>query len=132
MGTSIKKLPRPHQYFALKEAQQFAKRHEGGIIWHTQGSGKSLMMVLLGKWILENIANSRIVILTDRTELDDQIERVFQDAGFNSIKKCSSGRELIGYLTSTHPQLICSLIHKFGNKNETDFDSFIKELKANP
>lgn len=47
----VKKLPRPHQYFALQEAQPFIKRREGGIIWHTQGSGKSLMMVILGKWI---------------------------------------------------------------------------------
>src|SRR5690606_36729670 len=69
----VNKLPRPHQYFALKEAQSFIQRREGGILWHTQGSGKSLMMVMLGKSILENVPNSRIVILTDRTELDDQI-----------------------------------------------------------
>lgn len=64
----VKKLPRPHQYFALKAAQPFIHRREGGILWHTQGSGKSLMMVMLGIWILENVANSRIVILTWRTQ----------------------------------------------------------------
>lgn len=127
-----KKLPRPHQYFALKAAQEFVKRKEGGIIWHTQGSGKSLMMVMLGKWILENIANSRIVILTDRTELDDQIERVFKDVGEKDIKRTSSGRELMHLLTAAQPRLICSLIHKFGNRGETDFDTFLKELQANP
>jgi len=128
----IKKLPRPHQYFALKEAQEFVKRREGGIIWHTQGSGKSLMMVLLGKWILENIPNSRIVILTDRTELDDQIERVFNDVGETDIAKTKSGKELMNYLQASKPRLICSLIHKFVNKGEIDFDTFIKELKENP
>lgn len=128
----VKKLPRPHQYFALKASQQFVKRKEGGIIWHTQGSGKSLMMVMLGKWILENVANSRIVILTDRTELDDQIERVFTDVGESDIAKTRSGKELLQFLTSSRPRLICSLIHKFGNKSETDFDSFIKELQENP
>ncbi|WP_456314821.1 type I restriction endonuclease subunit R [Pseudomonas shirazensis] len=128
----IKKLPRPHQYFALKEAQDYVKRREGGIIWHTQGSGKSLMMVMLGKWILENVPNSRIVILTDRTELDDQIERVFNDVGENDIAKTKSGKELIHYLQAPKPRLICSLIHKFGNKGEADFDSFIKELRENP
>ena len=127
-----KKLPRPHQYFGLKAAQDFIKRREGGIIWHTQGSGKSLMMVMIGKWILENIPNSRIVILTDRTELDDQIERVFNDVGETDIAKTKSGKELMHYLQASKPRLICSLIHKFGNKGEADFDVFIKELKDNP
>ncbi|MFC6269451.1 type I restriction endonuclease subunit R [Frigoriflavimonas asaccharolytica] len=127
-----KKLPRPHQYFGLKAAQEFIKRREGGIIWHTQGSGKSLMMVMIGKWILENIPNSRIVILTDRTELDDQIERVFNDVGETDIAKTKSGKELMHYLQASKPRLICSLIHKFGNKGEADFDLFIKELKDNP
>ena len=128
----IKKLPRPHQYFGLKAAQDFVKRREGGIIWHTQGSGKSLMMVMLGKWILENIPNSRIVILTDRTELDDQIERVFNDVGETDIAKTKSGKELMHYLQASKPRLICSLIHKFGNKGEADWDVFIKELRENP
>ena len=128
----VKKLPRPHQYFGLKAAQDFVKRREGGIIWHTQGSGKSLMMVMIGKWILENIPNSRIVILTDRTELDDQIERVFNDVGETDIAKTKSGKELMHYLQASKPRLICSLIHKFGNKGEADFDLFIKELKDNP
>ncbi|MDF0720531.1 HsdR family type I site-specific deoxyribonuclease [Kaistella sp. PBT33-4] len=128
----VKKLPRPHQYFGLKAAQDFVKRKEGGIIWHTQGSGKSLMMVMLGKWILENVPNSRIVILTDRTELDDQIERVFKDVGETDVAKTKSGRELLQFLTSSRPRLVCSLIHKFGNRNETDFDAFIKELQDNP
>jgi type I restriction enzyme R subunit len=127
-----KKLPRPHQYFGLKASQEFIKKKEGGIIWHTQGSGKSLMMVLLGKWILENVANSRIVILTDRTELDDQIERVFKDVGETDIAKTRSGKELMNFLTSSRPRLVCSLIHKFGNRGEVDFDDFIKELQANP
>lgn len=128
----VKKLPRPHQYFALKEAQEFVRKKEGGIIWHTQGSGKSLMMVMLGKWILENVANSRIVILTDRTDLDDQIERVFKDVGETDVAKTRSGKELMQFLTSSRPRLVCSLIHKFGNKTETDFDAFIKELQNNP
>lgn len=130
--SGVKKLPRPHQYFALKAAQPFIQRREGGIIWHTQGSGKSLMMVLLGKWILENVSNSRIVILTDRTELDDQIERVFNDVGETDIAKTRTGKELMDFLIAPRPRLVCSLIHKFGNKTETDFDTFIKELQENP
>lgn len=128
----IKKLPRPHQYHALCASREFMRRREGGIIWHTQGSGKSLMMVMLAKWILEHIPNSRIVILTDRTELDEQIERVFTDVGETDIARTASGKELMDYLTSSRPRLLCSLIHKFGHRGETDFDTFINELREHP
>lgn len=128
----VKKLPRPHQYFALKEAQKFAKNQEGGIIWHTQGSGKSIMMVMLAQWILENIPNSRVVLLTDRTELDQQIERVFKETGFSSIERTSSGKELFEYLKDSKPRLICSLIHKFGNQSDADYKTFLKSLEENP
>jgi type I restriction enzyme R subunit len=59
----IKKLPRTHQYFGIKAAQQHVRERKGGIIWHTQGSGKSIVMVLLAKWILENLPNARVAIL---------------------------------------------------------------------
>lgn len=75
----IKKLARHNQYFANIAARDFIKRKEGGIIWNTQGSGKSLIMVWLTKWIIENIEDSRVVIITDRDELDDQIEGLFSD-----------------------------------------------------
>lgn len=127
----VKKLPRPHQYFGLKASQERIKKKEGGIIWHTQGSGKSIMMVMLAKWILENNANARVIILTDRTELDKQIERVFNDAG-EPIKRTGSGRELLQQLTQPLPRLLCSLVHKFGKKSEDNFEDFIKELEENP
>ena len=73
-----KKLCRQNQYFGVKAAQDFLHRREGGIIWHTQGSGKSLTMVWLAKWIRENIEWARVQIVTDRTELDEQIEKVFR------------------------------------------------------
>ena len=70
----VKKLPRVHQYFGIKAAQEHVRQKKGGIIWHTQGSGKSIVMVLLAKWILENNPNARVAIITDRDELDKQIE----------------------------------------------------------
>ena len=76
-----KKLPRVHQYFGIKAAQTHVRERRGGIIRHTQGSGKSIVMVLLAKWILENNPNARVAIITDRDELDKQIERVFTEAG---------------------------------------------------
>ena len=126
-----KKLPRYHQYFGIKAAQDFVRRKEGGIIWHTQGSGKSITMVLLAKWILENNPNARVALLTDRTELDKQIERVFGDVG-EEIKRTSSGKDLMNQLSQPLPRLICSLIHKFGKKDVDNFDKFIEELKSTP
>ena len=79
--SGAKKLPRVHQYFGLKAAQEHVRRRKGGIIWHTQGAGKSILMVLLARWILENLPRARVAIVTDRDELDKQIERVFTDAG---------------------------------------------------
>ena len=127
----VKKLPRVHQYFGIKAAQEHVRRREGGIIWHTQGSGKSIVMVLLAKWILENNPNARVAIVTDRDELDKQITRVFTDAG-EDIHRSSSGRDLMRQLGQAKPRLLCSLVHKFGRQAEGDFDAFIKEVEAQP
>ena len=88
-------------------------------------------MVLLGKWILENNPNARVVVITDRDELDKQIERVFTDAG-EPIRKATSGRDLMTRLGEPTPRLLCSLVHKFGARGVDDFESFIKELEAQP
>ncbi len=127
----VKKLPRVHQYFGVKAAQAHVHRREGGIIWHTQGSGKSIVMVLLAKWILENKPDARVVIVTDRDELDKQIADVFTDAG-HPMTRASSGRDLMSKLGQATPRLLCSLVHKFGKKGVEDFEQFIEELKAQP
>ena len=126
-----KKLPRVHQYFALKAAQLHVQQRQGGIIWHTQGSGKSIVMVLLAKWILENLPDGRVLIVTDRDELDKQIEDVFMEAG-EAITRTSSGRDLLALLGQAKPRLLCSLVHKFGTSGVDDFEQFIKELEAQP
>ena len=130
-----KKLPRVHQYFGIKAAQQHVREKKGGIIWHTQGSGKSIVMVLLAKWILENNANARVAIITDRDELDKQIERVFNEAG-EPIKRTRSGRDLMLQLEQATPRLLCSLVHKFGidarGKGDKAFEDFVRELEAQP
>ena len=126
-----KKLPRPHQYFGIKKAQEFIRRREGGIIWHTQGSGKSLTMVWLTKWIRGFNPDARVLIVTDRIELDKQIGGVF--AGVNEdIDRTKNSQDLVSQLNATTPWLLCSLIHKFGRKTKakTDYDKFIEQLKA--
>ena len=127
----VKKLPRAHQYFGVKAAQQHVRDKKGGIIWHTQGSGKSIIMVILAKWILENNPDARVAIVTDRDELDKQIERVFTEVG-EAIKRTSSGRDLMKQLDQATPRLLCSLVHKFGRQDVDDFDAFIRELEAEP
>ncbi|MCB9087923.1 MAG: type I restriction endonuclease subunit R [Calditrichae bacterium] len=127
----VKKLPRPHQYFAVKAAQAQVEQRQGGIIWHTQGSGKSIVMVLLAKWILENHPHARVAIITDRDALDKQIERVFREAG-EKIRRTRSGSDLMRQLGQAAPRLLCSLIHKFGRRETDNFEEFIKELEAQP
>ena len=94
-------------------------QREGGIIWHTQGSGKSLTMVWLAKWIRENVEGARDVIITDRTELDEQIEKVFTGVQ-EEIYRTKSGADLIARFADTTPWLMCSLIHKFGVAEDGD------------
>ena len=78
----IKKLPRVHQYFAVKAAQRRVNENQGGIIWHTQGSGKSYSMIFFSQKVLRKIpGNWSFVMVTDRQELDDQIYDNFTDAG---------------------------------------------------
>lgn len=76
-------------------------------------------MVWLAQWIRENVSDARVVIITDRDELDKQIESGFKDVG-EQIQRAKSGGKLIEMLNAAEPWLICTLIHKFGNKNDSD------------
>lgn len=128
----IKKTCRHNQFFGIEAAKRHVAKREGGIIWHTQGSGKSLTMVWLAKWIRENVRDSRVLIVTDRTELDEQIEKVFTGVE-EEIYRTKSGADLVSTLNMSNPWLICSLVHKFGrqsdSENDAATDEFIEELK---
>lgn len=130
----VKKTCRHNQYFGVKAAQARVGTRDGGIIWHTQGSGKSLVMVWLAKWIREHQDDARVLLITDRTELDDQIEQVFNGVN-ESIYRTSSGADLLDTLNKSQEWLICSLVHKFRGsesdraRDEAE-DDFIKELQA--
>ncbi len=133
--SGIKKTCRHNQYFGIKAAQDYLNRHEDGIIWHTQGSGKSLTMVWLAKWIRENISDSRVLLLTDRTELDQQIKQVFSGVD-EEIWRAPNARELLGELNKKDKWLLCSLVHKFGRVNangdmEVDVDTLRSNLPTN-
>jgi type I restriction enzyme, R subunit len=112
-----KKVPRPHQFFGVKAAQERIVSREGGVIWHTQGSGKSIVMVLLAKWLLEHDPDARILVITDRDELDKQIEGVMKSAGVIGAEspspRITSRAEFVEKLGAAMPRLLCALIHKF-------------------
>ncbi len=131
----IKKLARHNQYFGVKKTQERIKQREGGIIWHSQGSGKSLTMVWLAKWVKENIDNSRVLIITDRKELDEQIETTFRGVGEENYKRATSGSDLLSILNKSEDSLVGSLIHKFGRgedmDSDKDYDEFIAEIREN-
>lgn len=123
-----KKITRHNQYFAVKATQNKLQKREGGIIWHTQGSGKTLTMVWIAKWIREHLDDSRVLVITDREELDGQIQDRFNGID-EKIYRTTSGKDLIKKLNKAEPWLICSLIHKFGrtqSENDEFFDTFSK------
>ncbi len=119
-----KKCARFHQYFAVKKTQEFIRRKEGGIIWHTQGSGKSLTMVWLTKWIKSNTKEPRILIVTDRRELDAQIQSVFERTG-EKMHRTESKKDLLSALFENKKSLVGSLVHKFD-------DNDLEDLKKQP
>ena len=134
----IKKVCRHNQFFGIKKAQLKLGKKQGGIIWHTQGSGKTLTMVWLSKWILANNPNARVLIVTDREELDEQMEKVYKGVD-EQVYRTSSCADLVEKLDRTDKRLICSLIHKFGVRNKSEssenqakksVEQFIRELKA--
>ena len=134
----IKKICRHNQFFGVKKAQLKLGKKQGGIIWHTQGSGKTLTMVWLSKWILANNPDARVLIVTDRDELDDQMEKVYKGVD-EDIYRTSSCADLVEKLDKTRERLICTLIMKFGirggsesdeSQTEKSVEQFIKELKA--
>lgn len=118
-----KKVPRPHQYDGIKAAQERIRIKEGGVIWHTQGSGKSILMVLLAKWIMEHDPDARVLIVTDRDELDKQIEGVMRNAGVipetAASPRITSRSNFIEAISAPLPRLLCALVHKFDTNDLT-------------
>ncbi len=112
-----KKIARYQQYFAVKKTLRKVKnleqgRRKGGVIWHTQGSGKSLTMVMLAKSLALDYSNSKIVVVTDRVDLDKQIHDTFNDCG-KEVVKASSGKELMKLVEKPKYDIITTVIDKF-------------------
>ena len=139
-----KKLARPNQYFGVRAARRAVAEKRHGIVWHTQGSGKSLTMVWLARWVRETVTGGRVLIVTDRKELDEQIEKVLLGVGEDKMVRTASGDELVAALAGTlsrpgagsEPPLVCSLVHKFGGRagnggaSAKDVEKYVEEVKA--
>ncbi len=115
----IKKLARYQQYFTVKQTVERVKTIEaghrnGGVVWHTQGSGKSLTMVMLAQKIAQepSISNPRIVLVTDRTDLDSQITKTFRKCG-KEVQNATTGQRLVELLESDTDAVVTTVINKF-------------------
>lgn len=115
----IKKIARYQQYFAVEKVMERVRnieggRRKGGVIWHTQGSGKSLTMVLLAQAILldKSIKNPRIILVTDRTDLDRQITTTFRKCQVH-VENATTGSNLVKLLESKSSTVITTIINKF-------------------
>lgn len=114
-----KKIGRYQQYFAIKKTIQRIRnveegKRKGGVIWHTQGSGKSLTMVMLAQAIAldKNIRNPKIILVTDRVDLDDQITGTFQKCG-RFVENATTGQRLVELLESKSDAIVTTVINKF-------------------
>ena len=132
---NVKKICRYQQYFAIKEIiktiqQTDAKgNRQSGVIWHTQGSGKSLTMVMLAKYILMELSdcNPKVVIVTDRKELDRQIAATFAHTRLNPAR-ASSGRNLVELLNSGKADVVTTIINKFNIAEKMEHKNFSKDI----
>ena len=119
-GRLIKKLPRYQQYRAVTAAMNRVTKGKrpgdrGGVVWHTQGSGKSLTMLWLATKLRRepSLNNPTIVVVTDRKQLDDQISRTFERCGFPAPEQANSGSDLRRLLTSSTGRTVMTTIQKF-------------------
>ena len=117
----VKKIARYQQYFAVKKTvervktrDQDADRRRGGVIWHTQGSGKSLTMVMMAKALTldPGIENPKVVLVTDRVDLDDQIWRTFHHCGKDPVQ-AKTGKHLLELLKGNKEAIVTTVIDKF-------------------
>ncbi len=113
----IKKLARYQQYFTVKETVERVKHVEagkrnGGVVWHTQGSGKSLTMVMLAQKIATVVQNPRIILVTDRTDLDAQITKTFRKCG-KEVENATTGKNLVELLENNTDAVVTTVINKF-------------------
>ena len=132
---NVKKICRYQQYFAIKEIVKTIQQpdekgnRQSGVIWHTQGSGKSLTMVMLAKYILMELSDCspKVVVVTDRKELDRQIAATFAHTRLHPAR-ASSGRNMVSLLNSGKADVITTIINKFNTAEKMEHKNLSKDV----
>lgn len=123
---TIKKLPRPQQLRATEKVLARLRKDKGGVVWHTQGSGKSITMVYLARKLrveANGFKNPTILVLTDRTDLDEQITNTIRNSGMPNVRRAGSVRHLKQLLNDDYGGIITSTLHKFQEEETLEEDS---------
>jgi len=126
-GGVIKKVARFQQFFAINKIINRIKpirngKRKGGVVWHTQGSGKSLTMAMLARKIMLTIHNAQIILVTDRTDLDRQITETLKKVDID-VLNASSGKQLVNLLKGNGDFVVTTIINKF--------DAAVKNIEEN-
>lgn len=132
---NVKKIGRYQQYFAIKEiiktinSDDVKGNRQSGVIWHTQGSGKSLTMVMLAKYILLEMAqyDPKVVIVTDRKELDKQIAKTFTHTRCKPVR-ATSGKNLIDLINEGKADVITTIINKFNTVESSGLKNMSRDI----
>ncbi len=130
---NVKKVCRYQQFYAVKNIIKTVNEYgedgnrKSGVVWHTQGSGKSLTMVMLAKYILDNIKNSKIIIVTDRKELDKQIAKTFSNSKVKPAR-ATSGKNLVDLIVEGKADVITAIINKFNTIDRNNIKSYDRDI----
>ena len=130
---NVKKVCRYQQFYAVKSIIKTVNEYgedgnrKSGVVWHTQGSGKSLTMVMLAKYLLDNIKNSKIIIVTDRKELDKQIAKTFSNSKVKPAR-ATSGKNLVDLIVEGKADVITAIINKFNTIDRNNIKSYDKDI----
>jgi type I restriction enzyme R subunit len=126
---NVKKIARYQQFFAVQAIIRTIEtddvitgNRQSGVIWHTQVSGKSLTMVMLARYILEKVRRGKVILVTDRTELDRQIEQIFSHACLKPAG-ATSGKNLIDVINSGKTDIVTAIINKYNTAENRGYEN---------
>lgn len=132
---TVKKIARYQQFFAIREIIRTVREtdsngnRQSGVIWHTQGSGKSLTMVMLAKYILSEMmdCHPKVMVVTDRVELDKQIHKTFNHTRLKA-SRATTGKNLVELIKSNNADVVTTLVHKFDTAAENQKSVLSKDI----
>lgn len=132
---NVKKIARYQQFFAVKEITKAIEERDengnrkSGVIWHTQGSGKSLTMVMFSKYVLSELSsyNPKVIVVTDRVNLDKQINQTFNHTRLKA-NRATTGRHLVELINDNKADIVTTLVHKFDTASKEQKPVYSKEI----